>query len=77
MSTLGHREFHFRLTIKVLGRNSTAVRQNRKILKSQIDSDTMFDRAYWRLSDLDHNIEEPIAPFVTGKTSSILNLSLG
>ena len=76
MRSLRHCQRRLGLSVKPRGRNLFAVRQCGKILQTQVNTDALFDRTQWWVSNLDHNIKEPVATAIAGKAGSVLNFSL-
>ncbi len=64
----------FSLTIKARHRNLFSLGRCSEILQAKINTDTVVQWSDRRLSYLDHNIEEPIAPTVLRKATAVLDL---
>jgi len=76
MSPLRDCQRRFCFSVKPWSRNPFAVRQHGKIFQAKIDANATIDRTQRQGSDLDHDIQEPVATSIAGKASSVLNLAL-
>ena len=74
VGSLRYRQRRFSLTVEARRRNLFSLGRGSEILQAKIDTDTVVQWPDRRFGNLDHNIEEPIAPTVLRKAGAILDL---
>jgi len=76
MRPLCHCQRRFDFSIEARRRNATIIRQYRKLLQAQVDTNTVVEFTYWWVRYLDDDIEVPIAPAILRKTRPVFDFSL-